>query len=195
MRFTANQLRLLQEDLAPALPALAAPPEMVHLPSALPAPPAEPQAPLRLPCGLLPAGYCLASAALAVGAPAPALPLPALLAWHALSAPPASLAQVFGLACALLLPAACAEGARPAVGAVLSVFFALACPGHGLLKLAACATPLVVFASAALAQVSPDAERAGRAARCTLLLALCAQAVLSTARLRAVDLVVCARQR
>lgn len=187
MRFTANQLRLLQEDLAPALPALAPPPDMVQLVPALPAVPAEAPGKIALPCSLLPAGYCLASAAAALGAPVHALPVPLLLAWHAVSAPQRAPVQALGLACAVLWSLASVDGrALPAAGLGVSAFFALACPGGGLVKIVAVAMSSLSLAAAALSYV--DAGYTQHAARCTLLAALCAQAVVSTARLRAAEL-------
>ena len=187
MRFTANQLRLLQEDLAPALPALAPPPEMVQLMPAAPAAHAEAHGKIGLPCSLLPAAYCLASAGAALGAPVHALPFPLLLAWHAASAPQRVAVQALGLACALLCTVASADDrALPAAGLAVSVFFALACPGGGLLKIVAVAMSSLVLAAAALSYV--DVGHTQRAVRCTLLAALCAQAVVSTARLRAAEL-------
>jgi hypothetical protein len=197
MRFTAHQLRLLQEDLAPALPPLAPPPTMTHLPAPLSAA-ADPAAQaLRVPCSLLPPAY-LCAAALLVGAAAAGLPLtlapaPFVLSWQALAASHSRPAQALGLLSALCLPAVLASPRTTPGGALLvSCFLSLAAPGGGALRLVTAAlTPLVAAAVglAALAdsgQLRADALRMGFAV-------LCAQAVLSTARLHASELTCAAR--
>jgi hypothetical protein len=182
MRFSANQLRMLQEDLAPALPQLAPPPEMVQMP--LPAPEAGPQsAHSRLACSALAPAYVVASAAALAGLPLSFLPVPVLLTIHALAAAHSRPAQVAGLCAAASLQAACASPSfLPAAGLLASVFFSCAGVGGGLSRVALIAlTPLAV-ALAALAAIA-QAGQARDAALCALLASLCAQAALSSARL------------
>lgn len=203
MRFSANQLRMLQEDLAPALPQLAPPPELVRCaPPQLPLDSCSPSAPpgaTKLRCSRLAPAY-LAASSLALlagflGAPPAAAPLHLVVAWHALSAPHSPPAQLAGVACALSLPCACALPALlPASALLASAFFALAAPGGGLLRASVAALFPLAGAAAALAHVSGEGGGARGAALCALLAVLCAQAVLSAARLGTFEVVCAVRQ-
>lgn len=182
MRFSANQLRMLQEDLAPALPQLAPPPEMVQMPP--PAPEAGQQASRsRFSCAALAPAYVVASAAALAGLPLYVLPVPILLAVHALAAAHSRPAQFAGLCAAACLPAACASPSLlPAAGLLASAFFSCAGAGGGPIRVAVIALLPLAAALAALAAIA-QAGQARDAALCALLASLCAQAALSSARL------------
>jgi hypothetical protein len=172
MRFSSAQLRMLQESLAPALPNLSPPPEMVaaHAPAqahALHAHAAQ-EAPRQtavvgvvVPCVY---GCCLATAAYAgaywsVHVPVlSASPLPLALAAHALFAAHSRVAQFLGLACAVLLPAACASPwpdlALLGVAALCSAFFAAATQGSGLVRSVSAALAILLAFLACCAAIT-----------------------------------------
>lgn len=215
MRFSATQLRMLQENLSPTMPPMTPPPELVYTQQSQPAQPA--QAPclaactpslnpsgraLNFPCALLGPCYalvalfllcahlCCSLSAAALGAS----PLPLLVAAHALAAPHSQLAQALGVLISLLLPPACAlprpDPALLALSLAASLFFALCTPGAGLLKQVACAAPALVVAACAFV-VAVEAPQLRRTGWATVAVALCCQAVAATARLRTFE-VICA---
>jgi hypothetical protein len=177
---------MLQEDLAPAMPPLAPPPDMVQLQL----PQAEPPfagSEVRVSCAPLAPAYVLASCAALAGVPLSALPFPLLLAWHAAAAGHSKFAQVAGLCAAACLPVACAQPRLlPAAGVLASGFFSWAGVGSRLGKVAVCALLPFAAAAAALAALAEEGQ-ARDAALCALLAALCAQAALSSARLGALN--------
>lgn len=196
MRFSSAQLRMLQESLAPALPNLSPPPEMVaaHAPAqahALHAHAAqEPPRQTAVVGVVVPSVYgcCLAAAAYAGAsfsahvAVLSASPLPLALAAHALFAAHSRVAQFLGLACAVLLPVACASPwpnlALLGVAALGSGFFSAAVQGSPLLR-TACAVLTFLIAFLACCAVITEAQ----SVRTTISLAIAAavfwQAVLS----------------
>lgn len=211
MRFSSAQLKMLQESLAPALPNLSPPPEMVaaHAPAqahALHAHAAQ-EAPRQtavvgvvVPCVY---GCCLAAAAYAGAsfsahvAVLSASPLPLALAAHALFAAHSRVAQFLGLACAVLLPVACASPwpslALLGVAALGSAFFSAAAQGPPLLRTA---SAFFTFLLAFLACCAGITE--AQSVRTTISLAIAAavfwQAVLSAASVATFRLV-CAAAR
>jgi hypothetical protein len=222
MRFNANQLRLLQECLAPPVPCMAAPPEMQQAAAAAPAKQHEAsfwpsqqraQAPdgSRVPCWLLAPCYAL-SAALAAGlalslpaqlpasagAAATAL-LPAALVVHALCTPQSRAAQGLAAACAAAVPAACCSGepyAGLAAAVLLSAFFCSALVSGqcpGVLKLLVPAFTLLVGSCGAIGIAAQDAPQLRRCAWALACAALCAQAVAASLRLRTFELVCAVR--
>lgn len=198
MRFSANQLRMLQEDLAPALPQLAPPPEMTfHVPAQLPAQQQqhhhhEPPPATKLSGAMLAPSYLACGA---VGALHLALsPVSLALAWHALCAGHSRLAQAFGLCAALAWPLACAAPAfLPPTGLLTSVFLAIAAPG-GPLRLA-CLTLLCCVAGLAVVAGSAEPGQARDAAVRVSLGILCVQAALSAARVRTFELICAVKPR
>lgn len=204
MRFSANQLRMLQENLSPALPQLSAPPEMVSAPPAMAssaaAAPAAPRS-VCLPCCLLGPSYVLvalalyASHACCSAAPAAlgASPLALLVGLHALASQHSKCAQALGGCLALCLPAFSWASSRTdlhllAASLAGSVFLALATPGVGLLKHVAAAVPLLV-AAASLLVLTVEAPQLRRTGWGTLVAGLCTQATVATAKLRTFELV------
>ena len=164
MRFNPAQLRMLQESLAPSLPNLAPPPEMVaphapaqpflgHLHSAAENPKQTAIIGWAVPC----AYFCSITAAGYLGVywsihflVLSVSPLPLALAAHALLVPHSRVAQALGLACAVLLPAACASPwpdlALLGVAALGSAFFSAAAQGSGLVRsFSAALTILLAF--------------------------------------------------
>lgn len=201
MRFSSAQLRMLQESLAPSLPNMSAPPEMVaaacapvqpHLAHAHAHQQVSHEKPgqTTLPGWPIPCAYltCLAAAAAAWAYWSAHLlvlilsPLPLTLAAHALFAAHSRLAQGLGLACALVLPAVCLSpwpGPALLCAAVLaSAFFSAAAQGPQLLRSASAALTLLLafLASCALYTEAPQV----RTTICLFIgAAVCAQSCTS----------------
>lgn len=204
MRFNSTQLRMLQESLAPVLPTLSAPPEMVaaahhgtahaHLPPH-PHASSDPCRQTVVPGWLLPSSYacCLLATGLAWGCCSShvrvlaASPMPLLLFAHALSTSHSRAAQVLGLVCSVLLPAACmppwSDRALLGASVLCSAFFAAATQGPPLLKsiLAALAILAVILTCATL--LAEPAPPARQAVALSIAAVVSAQALASAARI------------
>jgi len=215
MRFSANQLRILQEDMSAPLLGLSPPPELAPaLAQSAPAPQQQqagrqPQATTvsRVPCWALAPVYgstgffCVCAALAWPSALHPALyfagaaPLPAALVLHALASPHSRPAQALAAVCAAFLPAAGGSAHPLAVAAaalLLSTFFCAAAAGaqgSPVFRLLSPAFALLVFSCAAIALTAGgEAQQLQRGAWLVMAAALCAQAAASSARLRSFEL-------
>jgi len=163
MRFNSVQLRMLQESLAPSLPTLSTPPEMVASHAAAPTHALHQHAAQEVSRQTTLVGWlvlfvymgCLWAAALAGNywlwhvRVLAASPLPLALAAHALFAAHSRPAQALGLASAVLLPVACAcpwpNQALLWVAALSSAFFSASTQGSALLRSGSAALTLLLF--------------------------------------------------
>lgn len=218
MRFSANQLKLLQESLSPPPPQLTAPLELTCDPQppapragAAPAQQASARQSTWVPCWVLAPAYvstCFFLLCVAAVWPsqlprallfAGAAPLPGALLLHALATPQSRPAQLLAAACVLYLPPACGSALQEAVagGAVLaSAFFAAAAssqPCHRVLRLLAPAFTLLVASCGTVACVSAGSPQLQRSAWLVLVGAVSFQAAACSLKLRSFELVCTAR--
>jgi len=220
MRFSTNQLRVLQETLAPPVPHLEAPPELAR-PAAVQAPQPPPLSFLSLtvpspekttavPLAAVPAlygcGFCVLLAlslvfpdGWSVGLPLAAVFWPPALALHALSSHHQAPAQAAGLLAACLAAPAAAQP-RPesfaAVACLAAAFFALAGSSEQHRRLCAGMGLACACAACAACGAAPALGRQQQWQLWALAAAcLAAQAAASSWRLVPFELVCAARAR
>ena len=211
LRFSGDQLSLIQAGLAPPSPALVPPPQFVPAPPAAAPPPpssgpgarrpAPPEPPPRthtqLPLAPLLTSYLgLAGAGLWLHAGgthppwAPALASPWLgltVALHALAVPHSPAAQALGLLFALLHPAAAAaaEGGVLAAALALAAFLTLSVPPRcGRRAFAHLGLGLVLIGAGLSALLGGGGTPGGRSLHGLVLTGLAVQAVVAASRLR-----------
>jgi len=207
MRFSANQLRVLQESLSSPVPPLSAPPE---LNAAHPQPKAQVQQQAqessRIPCWLLAPSYFVSGAfaiVVAIAWPSSLPPsavlagtalLPAALVVHALCTPQSRAAQVLAGVCSVFLPCAFATGQPYALlgsGVLLSLFFCAALVSstcHPVIKLLVPTFTLLVASCGVIACFAQDSPQLRRGAWTLACAALCAQGAAASAKLRTFEL-------
>ncbi len=210
MRFSANQLRVLQESLSSPVPPMSAPPEL----SLAHQPPKgitqqhsqQTQEGSRIPCWVLAPSYFVSGAfavVVAVAWPSSLPPsavlggtslLPAALVFHALCTPQSRAAQILAGCCSVFLPCAFATGQPYALlgsAVLLSLFFCAALvssPCHPVLKLLVPAFSLLVASCGAIACFAQDSPQLRRGAWTLACGALCAQGAAASAKLRTFEL-------
>jgi hypothetical protein len=197
MRFSANTLRLLQEDLAPAMPQLAAPPEMVNMPHLAvvesshvthAAPCSRFSFRILAPCYV--SFAALACALWYLEATPYVVPFPVLIAAHALGAKHSPIAQGIGLMLVFCFPFASVVSLLfPVLSIAAFIFFALAAPGGDALKVVTVILIPLGVSTASLLCIA-ESGQAKSAAAAGLCAALCLQATVSAWRLGTLEICV-----